>query len=212
MEFRTEQEKFWAGSFGDDYVDRNSSVHSIAGNVAFFSEVFQGKKIESVVEFGPNVGMNLKALKTIYPDLKCGGVEINNKAADILERDKTFEGNIDIYRGSILDYRPQKEYELSLIKGVLIHINPSELEKVYDKLYESSKKYILIAEYYSRTPESLKYRGATDKLFKRDFAGEFLDRFPSVDLVDYGFSYYRDPLQLQDDITWFLLEKKTTNN
>ena len=45
------------------------------------------------------------------------------------------------------------------------------------------------------------------KLFKRDFAGEFLDRFADVRLVDYGFAYHRDPNFQQDDISWFLLEK-----
>ena len=46
------------------------------------------------------------------------------------------------------------------------------------------------------------------KLFKRDFAGELLDAFPSLDLVDYGFVYHRDPNFPQDDMNWFLLEKK----
>jgi spore coat polysaccharide biosynthesis protein SpsF len=27
-------------------------------------------------------------------------------------------------------------------------------------------------------------------------------------LVDYGFAYHRDPNFPQDDITWFLLEKR----
>jgi len=44
-------------------------------------------------------------------------------------------------------------------------------------------------------------------LFKRDFAGEMLDRYPALKLLDYGFVYRRDPLFPQDDMTWFLLEK-----
>ena len=52
------------------------------------------------------------------------------------------------------------------------------------------------------------YRGHSQRLFKRDFAGEMLDRFPDLTLVDYGFAYHRDANFPQDDTTWFLLEKR----
>jgi spore coat polysaccharide biosynthesis protein SpsF len=81
------------------------------------------------------------------------------------------------------------------------------LKVAYEKLYESSNKYICIGEYYNPTPVSINYRGHSDKLFKRDFAGEFMDKYPDVELIDYGFSYRRDPLFPQDDITWFLFRK-----
>jgi spore coat polysaccharide biosynthesis protein SpsF len=90
---------------------------------------------------------------------------------------------------------------------VLIHINPDSLPGVYDRLYRSSKRYICVAEYYNPSPVQVLYRGFTEKLFKRDFAGEMLDRFPDLRLVDYAFAYHRDPNFGQDDITWFLLEK-----
>jgi hypothetical protein len=44
-------------------------------------------------------------------------------------------------------------------------------------------------------------------LFKRDFAGEMLERYPDLELIDYGFVYKRDNNFPQDDITWFLLKK-----
>jgi spore coat polysaccharide biosynthesis protein SpsF len=52
------------------------------------------------------------------------------------------------------------------------------------------------------------YRGNSGKLFKRDFAGEMLDRYSDLQLLDYGFGYHRDPQFPVDDITWFLLEKR----
>jgi pseudaminic acid biosynthesis-associated methylase len=82
------------------------------------------------------------------------------------------------------------------------------LAEVFDKLYYSSKKYILIAEYYNPSPVEVNYRGHSKRLFKRDFAGEMLDRFSDLRLVNYGFSYHRDVQFPQDDISWFLLEKK----
>lgn len=35
-----------------------------------------------------------------------------------------------------------------------------------------------------------------------------MDKFPDCQLVDYGFVYHRDNNFSQDDITWFLLEKR----
>jgi spore coat polysaccharide biosynthesis protein SpsF len=90
---------------------------------------------------------------------------------------------------------------------VLIHINPDRLQDVYDLLYKTSRRYICLAEYYNPTPVKVDYRGHKNKLFKRDFAGEMLDRFKDLELLDYGFVYHRDNNFPQDDLNWFLLRK-----
>ena len=82
------------------------------------------------------------------------------------------------------------------------------LNIVYDKLYQSSKRFIFIGEYHNPSPVVIPYRGHNDRLWKRDFAGEMLDKFSDLTLIDYGFAYKRDPAFPQDDINWFLLEKK----
>ncbi len=97
--------------------------------------------------------------------------------------------------------------DFTLTKGLLIHINPDHLTRVYDLLYQSSNQYICVIEYYNPTPVEINYRGNQGVLFKRDFAGEILDRFQDLRLVDYGFVYHRDYHFPQDDTNWFLLEK-----
>ena len=82
------------------------------------------------------------------------------------------------------------------------------LALVYEKLYTASNKYILICEYYNPSPVNVSYRVHSDRLFKRDFAGEMLEKYADLKLVDYGFCYKRDNAFPQDDITWFLLEKE----
>ena len=99
-----------------------------------------------------------------------------------------------------------------LTKGVLIHINPEYLDQVYDSIYKSCAKYICVCEYYNPTPVEVNYRGYQGKLFKRDFAGDILDRFSDLRLIDYGFVYHRDNQFPQDDATWFLLEKVTNSS
>tara|TARA_B110000027_G_scaffold133856_1_gene163614 strand:+ start:1238 stop:1858 length:621 start_codon:yes stop_codon:yes gene_type:complete len=206
MNYTTEQEAFWAGKFGLDYIERNKGEKLLASNLNFFTKALnQSYRLDSCIEFGANIGMNLKALNLLFPHLKLEGIEINK---DAYEQLKKLVGDSNAHHTSIFDYKPSKQFDLSLIKGVLIHINPDKLNLVYEQLYKSSRKYILIAEYYNPSPVSISYRGHEDRLFKRDFAGEFLDKFEDVRIVDYGFVYHRDPSFPQDDITWFLLEKE----
>lgn len=206
MKFKTEQELFWAGNFGDEYINRNISETYLASNLHFFSNALKNlKQPESIIEFGANVGMNLRAIKLLFPNIKRYGIEINESAANKLREQL---GNESVFNGSIFEFDNDKTFDISLIKGVLIHINPEMLPLVYEKLYKASHQYILICEYYNPSPVTISYRGHDDRLFKRDFAGEMLEKYSNLELVDYGFVYKRDPAFPQDDITWFLLEKK----
>ena len=206
MTFKTEQEAFWAGEFGDAYIQRNQGDLLLAANLHFFSKALQAtRNIQSCIEFGANIGMNLKAIQLLHPAIEASAIEINASAAKQLGEVISTER---IHHTSILDFQPQRTYDLTLIKGVLIHINPNELQQVYDKLVSACGRYLLVAEYYNPSPVAIPYRGHSDRLFKRDFAGEILQRHPQLQLIDYGFAYHRDPNFPQDDITWFLMEKK----
>lgn len=204
--YETEQEQFWAGQFGTEYIVRNRGDALLASNLNFFTKALGcAGKFVSCIEFGANIGMNLKALRLLRPELTLQGIEINEDAAkqlcDVI-------GSENVFCESIFTWRPKAMVELSLIKGVLIHINPDKLKEVYQALYQASSRYVLVCEYYNPVPVTLNYRGYDERLFKRDFAGEMLELFPDLKLIDYGFNYRHDPVYPQDDITWFLMEKK----
>lgn len=200
----TEQEQFWSGEFGTDYIARNQSEGLARSNIHFFEAALRkSKDIASVIEFGANVGMNMRALQQVRPGVDLRGVEINSDAA---ERLGAVIGTENVYHESLFDWDGEPA-DLSFTKGVLIHLNPDRLPEAYDRLYAASKRYVLVAEYYNPTPVAIPYRGHDDRLFKRDFAGEMLDRFEALRLIDYGFSYRNDPEFPQDDITWFLMKK-----
>lgn len=202
--YSTEQEDFWAGDFGEEYIGRNSSDLMLASNLAFFGEIFKKvHAVNSILELGCNVGMNLKAIQHLAPNCSISGIDINKKAIEKLSAQKP-EFNL---KHASINQEIKMKSDLCFTKGVLIHINPVYLDKVYQNLYNNSSKYILIAEYYNPTPVSVPYRDNTDKLFKRDFAGEILDKYQDLKLVDYGFSYHRDLNFPQDDMCWFLLKK-----
>lgn len=207
MTFKTEQEAFWAGEFGNDYCKRNAGEQWVANNTAFFARILERTHgISSIIEFGSNTGLNLRALANLLPEAELSAIEINAKAVEELQK----WGRLTrVFHQSILDFDAAgKTWDMTFIKGVLIHINPDALSAVYERLYQCSGRYILVAEYYNPTPVTIDYRGHEGKLFKRDFAGEIMDAYPDLQLVDYGFCWHRDPVFTQGDITWFLLEKK----
>ena len=210
MQHATEQESFWAGNFGDEYTERNAQQPVLAAKIACWSRILrQAPGVESALELGANRGLNLHAIRTLLPHVSLSAVEINRHAADELRRSGVAA---EVFERSILEFRATREYDLAFTMGVLIHIAPQRLPDVYETLYRSSRRYVAVAEYYNPSPVTLPYRGAEDRLFKRDFAGELMDRFEDLRLVDYGFVYRRDPNFPLDDITWFLMEKRSGGN
>lgn len=100
--YKTRQENFWAGEFGNDYIKRNDGEKMLASNLKLFSDILSdvNEKIGSCIEFGANIGMNLSAIKMLVPNIKLGAVEINREAATIL---KQRINNIKIYEDSLLN-------------------------------------------------------------------------------------------------------------
>ena len=82
MPYQTEQENFWAGDFGLNYIDRNISEPLLYSKVALWARMLQAtNNVSSIRELGCNVGLNLVALKRLQPSLILSGYEINPEAA-----------------------------------------------------------------------------------------------------------------------------------
>lgn len=204
MNYKTDQENFWATEFGNDYLNRNEGEKLISSNLALFSKILKScPTVSSIAELGCNIGLNLIALNRINKEFQLRGYEINSAASNLARKSNVAE----ILNTTILDKVDiLQKFELTFTKGVLIHINPTELPFVYQNLYDLSIRYIMVCEYYNPTPVSINYRGHNDRLFKRDFAGEMIQRF-NLKLVNYGFNYKHDSYLTNDDTTWFLMEK-----
>jgi spore coat polysaccharide biosynthesis protein SpsF len=99
--YKTEQEAFWAGEFGNDYTDRNDDQLKILPTDTYlFSQVLQNTcGINSVIEFGSNIGYHIAAIKRLLPILDISAIEINTKAVEILK--KRSDNNIEVYNQSI---------------------------------------------------------------------------------------------------------------
>ena len=204
MNYLTEQENFWAGSFGDDYISRNESGALLYSKVAMWSQMLKSaNRVKSIKELGCNIGLNLKALHHLNPSYDLSGVEINEIAAHQAKE----LGIGSITCGTITEPLEDEKVDLTFTAAVLIHINPEKLDQVYQNLVNLSNRYVLVAEYYNPTPTDVVYRGHSERLFKRDFAGDLIDSH-GLNLVDYGFWYKRDNVAQEfGDVSWFLLEK-----
>lgn len=201
-----EREAFWKGEFGDDY-NRRSPGNEDA-NYHLFKRILIGHSVNSAIELGAGTGANLRALHRLRPAAELTAVEINRDACEaLLAQPMVAHGVLQVVNASLLDLMPERSWDLAFTKGVLIHVHPDDLPIAYSALWNASNRYILVAEYYNPKPAEVPYRGHAGRLWKRDFAGEMLDRFP-LDLIDYGFVYHRDA-HPQDDLTWFLMEKKS---
>lgn len=195
--------EFWRGDFGNGYNQRNTGL---AENYrAMWSRIFSFiNPIQTVLELGCGIGQNLDAIKAIFPLMTTTGIDINRDVHNYSEGAPQHA----IFTGDILEF-PQDvkpEFDLVFTRGVLIHIAPECLDEIYRRMVGLSQRYVLCCEYYNPTPVEVPYRGHQGKLWKRDFAGELLDRHP-LKLIDYGFVYHRGH-HPQDDVTWFLMEKR----
>jgi spore coat polysaccharide biosynthesis protein SpsF len=67
-QYKTEQEAFWAGDFGTEYIGRNPTSELLASNLSLFSKALsKAQGLGSAIEFGANIGNNLRALQLLYP-------------------------------------------------------------------------------------------------------------------------------------------------
>jgi spore coat polysaccharide biosynthesis protein SpsF len=61
MTFKTEQEAFWAGEFGNEYIKRNQGDALLAADLALFARALRvARGMGSCIEFDANIGMNLR--------------------------------------------------------------------------------------------------------------------------------------------------------
>lgn len=196
----------WKSEFGKKYHLRNKIQWE--KRVPFFEKIFSSihkynAVIKSVLEVGAGCGYNLLAINKIYPDIRLCALEPNEYACNIMRK----TGIIEVIQCGFEECENLESYDLVFTSGVLIHVPPSNLEYFYEKIFYLAKQYILINEYFSPTPEKIKYRGKVGLLFKRDYCSDILDMYKDrLVLVDYGFLYKRVE-EVWDNTTWWLIKK-----
>ena len=184
---------------------KKNSTWNLAHGVRGWEKMLnKTQDVKTILECGCNIGRNLYYLEKIDSNFEFSVIDVNKDALDHVKETYTIKHD---YHGRIEDSDIQSnDFDLVFTCGVLIHIHPDELLNNLKKVYSYSSKYILIAEYFNRTPVMIPYQGRDDLLFKRDFGDLFQTNF-DVKLLDYGFLWSKDYEEEWDDITWWLFEK-----
>ena len=198
----SDSEAFWAGEFGTEYTERNSSIDWHA-RLSFWSKLLtQTRAVQSVCELGANCGSNLMALNSIDPKLCLTGVEINEAAFQMLSAIP----NIHAIRSSIHAFAPVQGFDLVFTSGLLIHLAPETLPEMYERIAGLTRGYVLLIEYFNPEAVEVTYRGHEARLWKRDFGSEFLKYAKRhFRVVRYGF-LWKPVERVWDNVTWWLFQ------
>ena len=206
---KTKQLEFWEGDFGDAYAERNRlTPQDITARGRHLDKIFIASGIgrnSSILEVGANIGLNLKGLRKCGWDGLFYAIEPNKKAYDILISDEDIALTQCNKRDGFDLPFGENSIEMVFTCGVLIHVHPDDLFRVCSEIYRVSGEYIGCLEYFSPEPEEIGYRGYQELLFKRDFGAFYLDHWPNLRLLDYGFLWKR--VSGFDNVTWWLFEK-----
>lgn len=200
----------WQGDFGDAYIERNAPEPEIMearrGMWRKILTPLSDDPPTSIFEVGANIGLNLRALGELT-DARLMAIEPNASARKRLIADDVLAAD-DIYEGvaQSIDL-PDGAADMVFTSGVLIHISPADLGAACTEIHRISNKYIACIEYFSDTPEEVRYRSQDGLLFKRDFGEFWLNSFPTLSLVDYGFFWKRTTGL--DNLTWWVFRKNS---
>ena len=197
--------KFWEGSFGNSYTDRNElSRLRIERQARLWSKIvgpMLPERPKTILEVGSNTGANLWALHSHFPSAHLYAVEPNDKARDVLVKSGLIaEG--DAY-AKLTDVPGTAE--LAFTCGCLIHIPPAELYEFCRGIVARAERWVVAIEYFAAEPEEKVYRGHAGKLWKRDFGGFYLDNFAGLKPIGTGFAWKRTTGL--DNLTWWLFDK-----
>ena len=208
-----EQEKFWKGNFGNNYISRNKFRSQKEFDNFYIRRYGETKKNinlkflkginknKPILEVGCNIGNQLK----IFEDIgfkKLFGIDINIKSLKKAKKNI----NLNIIESSGFDI-PFKDNYFNLVftNNVLIHIHPKNLDKIFDEIYRVSNKYIFGFEYFNDKLIEIKYRNYKNKLWKGDYANILLKKYKNLRLVKEKIYENKDVKNIYDKI--YLLKK-----
>jgi pseudaminic acid biosynthesis-associated methylase len=208
----TKQVREWASDFGREYTDRNTldpaeldalwlsnyGVTRTELNRNFLEGV---PSDASILEVGCNVGNQLLLLSGMGYTNLCG-IDVQSYAIQIAQTRVPSGSTVE---GSALDIPfPDDHFDLVFTSGLLIHIAPADLPKVFGEIHRVTKTWILGSEYYSPTLAEINYRGHEDLLWKNDFSRLYRDQYPDLKLVrEKRLPYLKGP----NTDTMFLLQR-----
>ena len=212
---KTEQVKFWEGSFGKSYTDRNTLTHE-AWNQAYVEKYgitkleLNNKLLEElprdskILEVGCNTGQQLEGLQR-QGFTQLYGIELQWYA---VEQARSLLNRVNVVQGSGFDLPFRDNYfDVVCTNGVLIHIAPDDLPRIMREMHRCSARYIMGFEYYAEQTQSIDYRGNQGFMWKADYAQLFQQHLPDLRLVRKEVVPYVTEAEKGNEDCLYLLEK-----
>jgi pseudaminic acid biosynthesis-associated methylase len=192
--------ELWTGEFGNEYTQRNSRETLEARRAMW--EILLPKGVESALEVGANVGLNLEAISQ-FSTAELYACEPNDMARaelhELLDHD-----NIRSDSADRLGW-PDKHVDLVFTSGVLIHVPPDRLEASLKEISRVASRYVICGEYFAPSEEVVPYRGQSDALWRRDYGSLFMDACPDLHPLGTLFAWKRTTGL--DNLTFWIFEK-----
>jgi len=170
----------WAGTFGDEYTDRNRVDWE--KRMPFWQHIVDLTGARSFLDVGCNAGWNMRALRKIDPDYEMSGIDINRRALEQALRD-----GLDVHElpaDELVKEFGTGAAELVVTSGVLIHVPPDDLPRTMAAILDVSQRWVLAIEYQAPETKEVEYRGSLGRLWKADFGQLYMDR--GLSLVETG--------------------------
>jgi pseudaminic acid biosynthesis-associated methylase len=206
------QSALWTNRFGDDYIRRNTITDTDLNiRIGMWQGILSsygfvgGDHLKSAIEIGCGQGINLMALRKIHDNLhkniSLTGIETNHNACQIAMDN---DNKATVYNIDWLDCNMNFKADLVFTSGVLIHVHKDNLHKFMEKIYKTSRKYIVCIEYFSADRREIQYHGENNALWTDDYGSLWLDKFP-LHCVTWGFMWKR--MTGLDNLTYWVFEK-----
>lgn len=158
----SETAEFWRGEFGTEYTGRNQI--DPASRVPFWQKILGATHAQSILEIGCNNGTNLRAIRTINPDITLQGVDVNQAALA-----EAADYGLPVTEMEASEIGSLGKFDLVFTAGVLIHVSSNQLAAVMDAIISASNQHVLAVEYADETEVEVPYRGHEGKLWRRPF-------------------------------------------
>lgn len=140
---KNKQAKYWSGKEIPQIEAYWSSPPGIKRS-QFFVEQLKDYTFDSIFEVGYFSGRNLKYIQKAFPNVKIDGLELNAKAAKFARKHLNLP---HLKCMNAYDINTIKEkYDIVFTSGVLIHIVPTDVEQIINKMMNISNKYIVHME------------------------------------------------------------------
>lgn len=192
------QTDLWAGSFGNEYSQRNQIDYS--QRLAFWTRIAEFTQCKSVFELGCNRGHNLMALRACGVPM-VSGIDVNEQAVNEARDQALIVGVAD---HSTID-KLSVTFDLTMTVGVLIHLAPKDVRKAMQSLINVSNRYVLAIEYDSWHEEEVLYRGQREALWRRPY-GEMYSAM-GLQFADCGLLGGHDGFD-PSGVAFWLMEKQ----